>query len=70
MKMYLLARRLGVVAISLASASCATVPAEFNKKPLAANRAAFYPCLRLQACEKDSPKNANLLFIDGKLEAA
>ncbi|NNH46256.1 hypothetical protein HLI03_32225 [Rhizobium laguerreae] len=41
MKIHLLARRFGVVAISLALASCTTTPAEFNNKPSAVSKAAL-----------------------------
>ncbi|MGO6783512.1 hypothetical protein [Rhizobium ruizarguesonis] len=39
--MYLLARRFGVVAITLALAGCTTTPAEFNNKPAAVSKAAL-----------------------------
>lgn len=41
MKTYLLARRFGVVAISLALAGCTTTPSEFNNKPSAVSKAAL-----------------------------
>lgn len=41
MKMSIAVRRFGVVAISLALASCTTTPAEFNKKPSAVSKAAL-----------------------------
>ncbi|MBX5226895.1 hypothetical protein HJC06_10715 [Rhizobium sp. NLR9b] len=41
MKIYLLARRFGAVAISFALAACTTTPAEFNKKPSAVSKAAL-----------------------------
>ncbi|PDS69629.1 hypothetical protein CO651_22925 [Rhizobium phaseoli] len=41
MQIYLLARRFGAVAISLALASCTTTPAEFNNKPSAVSKAAL-----------------------------
>ncbi|WP_246722227.1 hypothetical protein [Rhizobium laguerreae] len=41
MKMYLLARRFGVVAMSFALASCTTTPVEFNNKPSAVSKAAL-----------------------------
>ncbi|WP_461521429.1 hypothetical protein [Rhizobium leguminosarum] len=39
--MYLMARRFGAVAISLALASCTTTPAEFSEKPSAVSKAAL-----------------------------
>ncbi|NZD54140.1 hypothetical protein [Rhizobium leguminosarum] len=39
--MYVLARRFGVVAMTLASVSCTTTPAEFNNKPSAVSKAAL-----------------------------
>ncbi|MBX4864464.1 hypothetical protein HJA86_31995 [Rhizobium bangladeshense] len=39
--MYLLARRFGVVAMSLAVAGCTTTPVEFNNKPSAVSKAAL-----------------------------
>ncbi|WP_094447762.1 hypothetical protein [Rhizobium sp. N4311] len=39
--MYLSARRVGVVALSFALASCTTTPAEFNNKPSAVSKAAL-----------------------------
>ncbi|WP_204340000.1 hypothetical protein [Rhizobium leguminosarum] len=39
--MYLLARRFGAVAITLALAGCTTTPAEFNNKPSAVSKAAL-----------------------------
>ncbi|MBY5635257.1 hypothetical protein HFO39_10770 [Rhizobium leguminosarum] len=41
MKIYMLARRFGVVAMSLALASCTTTPVEFNNKPSAVSKAAL-----------------------------
>lgn len=41
MKMTLMARRFGAVAISFALASCTTTPAEFNNKPSAVSKAAL-----------------------------
>lgn len=41
MKMYLMARRFGAVAISLVLASCTTTQADFYKKPEAVSKAAL-----------------------------